>query len=418
MQKKIKVGIPRAFLYYRHNVLWKTFFENLNCNIILSPETNKEIIDLGKKYSIDESCLSSKIYMGHVAYLVDKCDYVLVPRICNYGKNNNVCVRFNALYDIVKNLFPMVNVLNYNIEKTKLKGEFIGFIKMGLNINKNIFKVIYSYIIAKIKEKKHNDMLINKQRNILKNNKLKILIVAHPYNIYDKYIGEPIIKFLKSMNIELLYADLLDRKTAIEYSYELSNTLYWTYSKELVGAVNYYKNAVVAVEDHRFYDHGAIDIIAIGRAIFIIFKQWDFVEGGSTITQQTAKNLYFIEDTDVVSRKVAEIILGFQMEKEYSKDQILELYINTIYFGDGYYGIKEACEGYLGKAPQDMTLYDATMLAGIPNAPSAYAPTVNFEYTCSRQKKVVSSMAEYGYLSEDEANDLYKQIDESTYPIE
>ena len=132
MQKKIKVGIPRAFLYYRHNVLWKTFFENLNCNIILSPETNKEIIDLGKKYSIDESCLSSKIYMGHVAYLVDKCDYILVPRICNYGKNNNVCVRFNALYDIVKNLFPMVNVLNYNIEKTKLKGEFIGFIKMGI----------------------------------------------------------------------------------------------------------------------------------------------------------------------------------------------------------------------------------------------------------------------------------------------
>lgn len=244
MQKKIKVGIPRAFLYYRHNVLWKTFFEKLNCNVILSPETNKEIVDIGKKYSIDESCLSSKIYMGHVAYLVDKCDYILVPRICDYGKNNNVCVRFNALYDIVKNLFPMVNILNYNIEKTKLKGEFIGFIKMGLKINKNICKVIYSYIIAKIKENKHNSMLMNKQRNILKNNKLKILIVAHPYNIYDKYIGEPIIKFLKSMNIEILYADLLDRKTAIDYSYELSNALYWTYSKELVGAVNYYKDAV------------------------------------------------------------------------------------------------------------------------------------------------------------------------------
>lgn len=244
MQKKIKVGIPRAFLYYRHNVLWKTFFEKLNCNVILSPETNKEIVDIGKKYSIDESCLSSKIYMGHVAYLVDKGDYILVPRICDYGKNNNVCVRFNALYDIVKNLFPMVNILNYNIEKTKLKGEFIGFIKMGLKINKNICKVIYSYIIAKIKENKHNSMLMNKQRNILKNNKLKILIVAHPYNIYDKYIGEPIIKFLKSMNVEILYADLLDRKTAIDYSYELSNALYWTYSKELVGAVNYYKDAV------------------------------------------------------------------------------------------------------------------------------------------------------------------------------
>ena len=244
MQKKVKVGIPRAFLYYRYNVLWKTFFEKLNCNIILSPETNKEIIDLGKKYSIDESCLSSKIYMGHVAYLVDKCDYILVPRIYDYGRNNNVCVRFNALYDIVKNLFPMVNILNYNIEKSKFKYEIFGFIQMGFKINKNIAKVVYSYIVAKIKEKKHNKMLTNKQENILKNNKLKILIVAHPYNIYDKYIGEPIIKFLKSMNVELLFADLLDRKKAIEYSYELSNTLYWSYSKELVGAINYYKNAV------------------------------------------------------------------------------------------------------------------------------------------------------------------------------
>ena len=244
MQKKIKVGIPRAFLYYRHSVLWKEFFEKLNCNIIISPETNKEIIELGKKYSIDESCLSSKMYMGHVAYLSDKCDYVLVPRICDYGKNNNVCVKFNALYDIAKNLFPTVNILNYNIEKTKLRFEFIGFIKMGLILNKNIFKVIYSYISAKLKEKKHNKILISQQKQLLNNNKIKILVVAHPYNIYDKYIGEPIIKFLKNMNIEIIHADLLDRKKAIKYSYQLTNTLYWTYSKELVGAVNYYKDKV------------------------------------------------------------------------------------------------------------------------------------------------------------------------------
>lgn len=244
MQKKIKVGLPRAFLYYRHSVLWKEFFEKLNCNIIISPETNKEIIELGKKYSIDESCLSSKMYMGHVAYLSDKCDYVLVPRICDYGKNNNVCVKFNALYDIAKNLFPTVNILNYNIEKTKLKFEFTGFVKMGLILNKNIFKVIYSYIFAKLKEKKHNEYLINQQKQVLNNNKIKILIVAHPYNIYDKYIGEPIIRFLKNMNVEIICADLLDRKKAIKYSYQLTNTLYWTYSKELVGAVNYYKDKV------------------------------------------------------------------------------------------------------------------------------------------------------------------------------
>lgn len=178
---------------------------------------------------------------------------------------------------------------------------------------------------------------------------------------------------------------------------------------------DYYKNAVVAVEDHRFYNHGAIDVIALGRALVSNIKQKDFKEGGSTITQQTAKNLYFIDEDDVVSRKVAEFILGYELEKKYSKDEILELYVNTIYFGDGYYGVKEACEGYLDKEPKDMTLYDATMLAGIPNAPSVYAPTANFDLTQSRQKKVVYSMVENGYLSEEDADSLYNEINNAIY---
>ena len=173
---------------------------------------------------------------------------------------------------------------------------------------------------------------------------------------------------------------------------------------------DYYKNAVIAVEDHRYYNHGAIDPIALARAIVSNIKQKEFKEGGSTITQQTAKNLYFISEDDVVSRKVAEGILSFKLEKDYSKDDILELYVNTIYFGNGYYGIKEACEGYLKKEPKDMTLYDATMLAGIPNAPSVYAPTVNFNLTQSRQRKVVASMLEYKYLSQEQADKLNKEI--------
>ena len=178
----------------------------------------------------------------------------------------------------------------------------------------------------------------------------------------------------------------------------------------------YYKNSVIAVEDHRYYKHGAIDVIALCRAVVSNIKQKGFKEGGSTITQQTAKNMYFITADDVVSRKVAEAILSFELERKYSKDDILELYINTIYFGDGYYGIREACEGYLHKSPKDMTLYDATMLAGIPNAPSVYAPTVNFNLTKSRQKKVVSSMLEYEYINQEQANELYSKIDTATYP--
>jgi len=168
----------------------------------------------------------------------------------------------------------------------------------------------------------------------------------------------------------------------------------------------YYLDAVVAVEDHRFKDHGAIDIISIGRAIVSNIQSRELNEGGSTITQQVAKNLYFITEDDVVSRKIAEILVAMNLEKNYSKDDILEFYINTIYFGEGYYGIREASNGYYKKEPIELNLYEATLLAGVPNAPSVYAPTVNPDLAINRQKKVIRSMVEYGYLSQEEANKI------------
>ena len=169
----------------------------------------------------------------------------------------------------------------------------------------------------------------------------------------------------------------------------------------------YYKNAVISVEDHRFYNHGPIDLFAIARATFSNIRYGKFLEGGSTITQQVAKNLYFINtDSNSIYRKIAEIFMAYDLEKNYEKDEVLEFYINTIYFGDGYYGIEEACNGYLNKNAKDMSLYEATMMAGIPNAPSVYAPTVNLDLTLSRQRKVISTMVENEYITQEQANEL------------
>ena len=242
--KKITIGIPRAFLYYRYHIFWKTFFRNLGCKVIVSDETTKETIELGKKYSIDESCLSSKIYLGHVASLKDKCDYILVPRVENYGKGEKVCVKFNATYDLVHNLFKDYQILDYNIQKTKSTSEFLSFLHIGLKLNKNILKVISSYLKAKRKDKQYRKKVLSHQNKILNSNNPKILIVAHPYNIYDNYIGTPIIKKLKSMGLDLIYADALDPKIAKMYAKKLSPTLYWTYSKELIGAIGYYHYSV------------------------------------------------------------------------------------------------------------------------------------------------------------------------------
>lgn len=170
-----------------------------------------------------------------------------------------------------------------------------------------------------------------------------------------------------------------------------------------------YKNAVIAVEDHRFEEHGAVDIIAITRALTSDIKSKGLVEGGSTITQQVVKNLYFMDrDTksDSLDRKIAEVIIGIELEKNYSKDEIFELYANNIYFGDGYYNLKDAANGYFNKEPSELNLYECTLLAGIPNAPSVYSPNVNPELSKKRQAKVIKSMVKYGYLTQEEADKI------------
>ena len=238
---KITIGIPKGLLYYRYNTLWTTYLKKLNCNIIYSSDTTKNTIELGKKYLVDETCLPSKIYLGHVKELVGKCDYILVPRISDYGRKEKVCVRFNATYDIIHNAFPNQKILDYNIEYTHHHKESLSLILLGLKINKNIFKIIYAYFLGKKKQK--NQEIINDitQTRKLNNNKINILLVSHPYNTYDKYISTPIISYLEKNNINIIYSDKLLKKTAIEYSKDLSNTLYWEYSKELIGSISYYK---------------------------------------------------------------------------------------------------------------------------------------------------------------------------------
>ncbi len=166
-----------------------------------------------------------------------------------------------------------------------------------------------------------------------------------------------------------------------------------------------YLDAVVAVEDHRFYNHPGIDIIAIGRAAINDIKAMKLVEGGSTITQQLSKNIYFTQEKSFI-RKIAEVFMAFNIEKNYSKDEILELYVNTSYFGDGYTGVREASLGYFGKEPQNLSDSEAVMLAGIPNSPSNYSPTKNPELARKRQKQVLDKMVKYEYISKEEANKI------------
>ena len=230
----MKIGIPRSLYYYHFSNLWINFFEYLKIEVIVSPETNKEILDLGLKYSNDEMCLSLKNYIGHVAYLKEKCDYILIPRIDNYGIDNQTCTNFLATYDIINNMFD-INILNYNVNLRNKETELKGFINIGKQLGINKKKIKDAYMYAKVKSSKmKKEKVLNNLKN-LKSNKKKILLVGHPYNIYDKLIGIPIIEMLKELNIEIIYSDLFFSKDS---SKKYSKELYWKYSKENISSIS------------------------------------------------------------------------------------------------------------------------------------------------------------------------------------
>ncbi|WP_373035182.1 penicillin-binding protein 1A [Sulfurimonas sp.] len=162
--------------------------------------------------------------------------------------------------------------------------------------------------------------------------------------------------------------------------------------------------ALVAIEDTTFFEHPGINIDAIFRAAIKVIKAGSAVEGASTITQQLVKNVLLTREKKL-SRKIKEAIYALKLERALSKEQILECYLNEIYYGHGYYGIKTAADGYFHKKLADLTLKEMAILVGLPKAPSTYAPTKNYEISMGRANRVVSRMHALGWIDEDTYNE-------------
>lgn len=157
------------------------------------------------------------------------------------------------------------------------------------------------------------------------------------------------------------------------------------------------QNAFVAVEDARFYQHNGIDPRGILRAVWSNITSKGVAEGGSTITQQLAKNAYLSQER-TLKRKIQEAFLALQLERQYTKDEILEFYLNQIYFGQGAYGVQAAAQVYFGKNVEDLNLAECAMLAGIPKSPNYFSPLNNFKAANERKAVVLEQMKKYGYI--------------------
>ena len=168
------------------------------------------------------------------------------------------------------------------------------------------------------------------------------------------------------------------------------------------------KNAIISIEDKNFYSHNGFDIPRILKALLINIKKKSIEQGASTISQQYVKNLYLTFDK-TWKRKLEEALLTIKIETHYSKDEILEGYLNTIDFGAGNYGIKEASNYYFNKEPIDLTIEEATILVGIPKSPSYYNPITNYKNAKKRQYDVLTSMYKNGYISEKQIDEIYNK---------
>lgn len=251
----MKIGIPRGLGIYEYPMLFVKFFENLGIEVVMSDKTNSQILKDGIEKSLVESCLASKIFMGHVENLVkrskeENIDYIFIPRLCTFENNQTICVKFFAIYDICKNIFDS-KFLTLNIDYEKNNTEFNSFIKLGKKLGKTRAQIICAYIKARKMQRIYDENKYHKQLNEIKktSDELKVLIVAHPYVLYDEMLGKSIINSLKKENVKILFANINSfsmenpkflrwiRDKNSEYI-NISNSIFWKSSKNLLNGLS------------------------------------------------------------------------------------------------------------------------------------------------------------------------------------
>ncbi len=244
------IGIPRALLYYRYAVLWETFFRELGEETVVSPPTNKEIQDIGSRYAIDENCLSSKLFLGHVASLKGKCGAVFVPRIADFGERGIMCTRFEALYDICVNTFRAepLKFITCEVDLHEKKPEDEAYIQLGTELGHSRQESAAAWEKAHAALEEHRIEKIKRQEAALsaaaEAGRIRVLVVGHEYNLYDEYIGRPILNEIRRLDAEAVCADAVDIKQAQTDSLEICERVPWTMSRELLGAVAKYREQV------------------------------------------------------------------------------------------------------------------------------------------------------------------------------
>lgn len=269
--KSLVIGLPRALLYYRYEALWRGFFSALGAEVVVSAPTDRGMLEAGAALAVDESCLSAKIFFGHVQSLLGRCDYIFIPRISSTGYRRTMCSRFQGLYDQTKNMFRASGqkFLSYNLDVQQESGrkmtiselgrllgisdddpapekrdEKTAFLELGQSLGFSAKASKKAYNRARKAALKQRRAAAAENELLYKRPGVKILIAAHSYMAEDAYVGKPILDFLEKSGVTPIRADLVDREEALRRSVELSPTCKWEVSRELLGSIAMHRDKV------------------------------------------------------------------------------------------------------------------------------------------------------------------------------
>lgn len=239
-----------------------------------------------------------------------------------------------------------------------------------------------------------------KKYHLTKVSILSVLIVALIFSIYLNFLA-------RAANVNTLQAGLEQKTSIVDVRGETAGSLYSQQGTfvELEAISPNIQEAVISTEDRRFEDHRGFDVIGIGRAAVRSVMAGGIAGGGSTLTQQLAKNAYLSAD-QTFTRKLQELFLAIEIEKHYSKEEILEMYLNNAYFGNGVWGVEDASLRYFGKSASDVSISEGAMIAGMLKAPSYYNPIDNYEAAINRRDTVLSVLVETEVITQETFNEL------------
>lgn len=269
----MRIGIPRALFYYIYYPFWKTYFEALGHEVILSSPTNKKILKDGLEFAVDDACLPIKVFHGHVADLIDKVDVLFIPRIISIEPGEFICPKFLGLPDMIKSNIPnLPPIIDSNLSVYKNKKGFVEHVKsLGINLGHSLQHILKAYKIASIKFNSYKKFQIKHEQLPLdsgeksffdshlsdssrcmnkrfKESNLKVLLLGHPYNIYDNYISMSLITKLHKSGIKVITPEIIPAKNISDGVKNLKKRLFWTLGKNIVGSSYYYINSCEALD--------------------------------------------------------------------------------------------------------------------------------------------------------------------------